>query len=85
MIDLTDVTFVHRVVVGGSDPENPTSDDAIASAMNELNRCLHETPHGRLIGIEKRARSVRIGGQEAALQHLVYHIGFTRRPHWLAA
>ena len=38
MFDLTDVSYVKRIVVGSRDPESLRSEDEIKSAMDLLNR-----------------------------------------------
>ena len=83
MFDLSEVSYVKRIVIGNTDPANPLSQAAIESQTELLNRCLNNTPKGRIIGIEKTLASVEVAGRQEALQALVYHVGFTRKPHWL--
>lgn len=83
MFDLSDVSFVKRIVIGSTDPANLLSQAAIEEQTQLLNRCLNNTPKGRIIGLEKTLASVEVAGRQEALQALVYHVGFARKPHWL--
>lgn len=82
MIDITDVGYVMRIVVGSNNPANLQSEEQINEAMALLNRCLTETPKGKIIGIEKSFSILQVGEHNVVLQWLTYHIGFTRRPYW---
>ena len=84
MFDLTNVGYVKRIVVGSTDPEKLTPDAAVQSQTALLNRCLTETPRGRIVGIEKNFTLLNIGEHQVVLQALIYHLGFARKPHWLA-
>ena len=83
MFDLTDVSYVKRILVGNNDPENMRTEAEIQSAANLLNQCLTDTPKGRIIGIEKTFNILNIGEHQVILQSLIYHIGFPRKPYWL--
>lgn len=83
MYDLSDVGFVKRIVVGSRNPESLTSEQEIQAAVSLLNRCLSETPKGRILGVEKTFSILNIGEHQVVLQCMIYHVGFTRRPHWL--
>jgi len=83
MIDLSDVGFVKRIVVGSNNPANLQSEDNIRRAMALLNRCLNEAPKGKIIGIEKSFNILQVGEHNVVLQWMTYHVGFTRRPYWL--
>jgi hypothetical protein len=83
MIDISDVGFVKRIVVGSNDPAHIQSEDQITGAMALLNRCLSEAPKGRIIGIEKSFTILQVGEHNVVLQWLTYHIGFNRKPFWL--
>jgi len=84
MFDLTDVGYVKRIVVGSTDPEKLSSTEAVEGEAALLNRCLSDTPRGRIVGIEKNFSLLNIGEHQVVLQALVYHVGFTRKPYWLA-
>lgn len=83
MIDVSDVAYVKRIVVGSNNPADLQSDDRIATAMAFVNRCLNDAPNGRIIGIEKSFSILQVGEHNVVLQWLTYHVGFTRRPYWL--
>ena len=84
MFDLTIVGDVKRIMVGSTDPEKLTPDAAVQAQAALLNRCLTETPRGRIVGIEKNFTLLNIGEHQVVLQALIYHLGFARKPHWLA-
>ncbi|MCD7873690.1 MAG: hypothetical protein LUH17_01580 [Acidaminococcaceae bacterium] len=48
-----------------------------------LNRCLSDSPCGRIIGQEKNFYLLNIGEHQVVLQYIVYHVGFARKPVWL--
>lgn len=83
MIDITDVTYVKRITIGTSNPDQILSDDQIREAMDLLNKCLAGPPKGKILGIEKSFKLLNIGEHQAVLQWLVYHVGFVRKPVWI--
>ncbi len=83
MIDVSDVAYVKRIVVGSNNPADLQAEERIAQAMALLNRCLTESPRGRILGIEKSFSILQVGEHNVVLQWLTYHVGFTRRPFWL--
>jgi len=83
MIDISDVGFVKRIVVGSNNPADIQSEERVAEAMALLNRCLNESPKGKIIGIEKSFSILQVGEHNVVLQWLTYHVGFARRPYWL--
>jgi hypothetical protein len=83
MIDLSDVTFVKRVVVGTNNPADPQSEAQVEEAMALLNRCLSEQPKGKIVGIEKSFSILQIAEHNVVLQWTTYHVGFVRKPYWV--
>jgi hypothetical protein len=83
MIDISDVGYVMRIVVGSNNPANLESEEQISKSMAFLNRCLTDTPKGKIIGIEKSFSILQVGEHNVVLQWITYHIGFTRRPYWI--
>jgi hypothetical protein len=83
MIDITDITYVRRIVVGSNNPANLQSEEEIKESIAFLNRCLTEPPKGRIIAIEKSFSILQVGEHNVVLQWITYHIGFTRRPYWI--
>jgi hypothetical protein len=84
MVDLSDIGYVFRLAVGSRDPENLTAESEIQSAVALLNRCLSESPRGRIIGIEKTFNLINVGEHQVVLQSMIYHLGFLRKPLWLS-
>jgi len=82
MFDLTDVGFVARIAVGSLNPEQMRSQLEVGAATDLLNRCLSDSPKGRIIGVEKTFNLLNIGEHQVVLQALIYHVGFPRKPHW---
>ncbi len=83
MIDISDIGFVKRIVVGSNNPADLQSEEQVARAMELLNRCISETPKGKIIGIEKSFNILQVGEHNVVLQWMTYHVGFPRRPYWL--
>lgn len=83
MFDMTDVTFVKRIVVGSNNPSQMSSEAQVEEARELLNRCLNESPKGKIIGQEKSFTILQIGEHQVVLQWICYHVGFTRKPLWL--
>jgi hypothetical protein len=83
MFDLTDVGYVHRIVVGSINPEQLQREEEIRTSTGLLNRCLSDSPKGRIIGIEKTFSLLNIGEHQVVLQAMIYHVGFPRKPVWL--
>lgn len=83
MINYTDISFVKRIVVGSRNPETLRSEQELEQAMDTVNRCLSETPNGRIISVEKTFSILNIGEHQVVLQCVIYHIGFIRKPTWM--
>jgi hypothetical protein len=84
MFDLSEVRYVKRIIVGSNNPAQMRTATEIDEANALLNRCLTDTPHGTIIGMEKSFTVLQIGEHQVVLQWIVYHIGFPRKPFWLA-
>lgn len=82
-VQLADVRFVKRVVLGSANPSPMKTEEEIEMAMAYLNRCLTDLPRGVIIGIEKSFSLLNIGEHQVVLQHTVYHVGFPRKPTWI--
>ncbi|WP_205729151.1 hypothetical protein [Ferrimonas sediminicola] len=81
--DLTNVSYVHRVIVGSVDPQSLPSEEKKQQQMAEVNRCLNEPPKGKILGMERSFSILRIGEHQVVLEAVAYHIGFQRTPYWL--
>lgn len=84
MLDLTEVRYVKRIVVGSDNPAQIRTREEVAAAEALLNRCLSETPRGGIIAVEKSFTVLQVGEHQVVLQWLCYHVGFPRRPIWLS-
>jgi len=83
--DLSSVHHVERVVVGNTDPSRIKTEEEIQAAMDKVNYLVSKaSPKGTIIGQEKGFAVYAIGEHQVVLQHIVYHIGFTRKPMKLA-
>lgn len=78
-----DITYVHRVIVGNDNPEQQNDEEKYKNQLALLNRCLSESPKGKIIGQEKNFYILNIGEHQVVMQYIVYHVGFRRRPQWL--
>jgi len=79
--DLTTIRHVERVVVGNTDPSRIKSEEEIQKAMDKVNFLLDRaSPKGKLIGQEKGFSVYQLGEHQVVLQHIVYHVGFIRKP-----
>jgi hypothetical protein len=85
MLDLSQIKFIKRITLGSNDPEALRSEAEVEETAALLNRCLTELPAGHILGIEKRFNVLSIGEHQVVLQCLIYHVGFKRRPAWLAS
>lgn len=85
-IDLSEVKFVKRITFGSLDPAAQRSDEGLEQSLATLNRCLDDYPRGRIIAKEVAVNvvSVNKGQQQLMLEKVTYHLGFPRRPDWLA-
>lgn len=81
--DLSEITFVKRINIGSINPNNPVNEEQTERQMNLLNRCLNESPKGRIIGKDISVGIFQIGEHQLSLQRVTYHIGFKRQPAWL--
>lgn len=83
LFSLSDLGYVHRVIVGCNNPELMVDEEKTKKQIHEVNRCLTEYPKGKIIGIEKNFFILNIGEHQTVVQYLVYHIGFKRKPDWI--
>jgi len=83
MLDLSDVRFVKRIIVGSDSPARIKTQAEVEEATALLNKCLTGTPKGTILGIEKSFTILHVGEHQVVLQWLVYHVGFPRKPMWL--
>lgn len=80
---LTDIRYVHRVVVGNDNPETQPDEEKYGKQLQQLNQCLNGYPKGKIIGQEKNFYLLNIGEHQVVMQYIVYHVGFERKPAWV--
>ena len=80
---LTDIRYVHRVVVGNDNPETQPDEEKYKRQLKYLNKCLNDYPKGKIIGQEKNFFLLNIGEHQVVMQYIVYHVGFERKPQWI--
>ena len=83
MVDLSDVRYIKRIVIGSSNPSRMQTEQELAQSQALLNRCLYESPRGSIVGIERSFTLLQLGEHQVVMQWLCYHVGFARRPVWL--
>lgn len=76
-IDLSEVTFVKRYIIGNNNPDKIKQDSEIQNDLNTMNLELRERK-GILIGNEKGFINFQIGEHTLCMQYIVYHVGFKR-------
>ncbi len=81
---LSEVRFVKDVTVGSINPNNPISDAAREDQMIMLNRCLNDYPRGVILGSDITIGRYMLGQHELTMQKTTYHVGFARKPSWVA-
>lgn len=81
---LHEVRYVKRIVIGRHGAAR-IGEAEITAAVELLNRCLNDSPKGRIIGLDKGV-SVHVmeDGSQVILQNTTYHVGWTRKPAWLS-
>lgn len=80
---MTDVGFVKRVVVGNDNPEAAPDEKKFQEQLDYLNRCLSDSPKGKIVGQEKNFFLLNIGEHQVVMQYIVYHVGFNKKPYWM--
>lgn len=80
---LADVKYVKRVIVGNDNPEAAPDEEKYERQLEFLNKCLRETPKGRIVGQEKNFYLLNLGEHQVVMQYIVYHVGFERKPCWM--
>lgn len=83
MVDLSEISFVKRIVVGSSNPTDLQSEERVEKSMALLNRCLSDAPKGKIIGVERSFAVLAVGDSQVVLQWTTYQVGFARKPAWI--
>ncbi len=74
-IDLCEVGFVKRYVIGNHDPTQIKTNEEIQRDLDKMNVEL-ESHKGTIIGNEKNFILFQIGDNSVVMQYITYHIGF---------
>ena len=51
-IEIQDFSYIKMVTIGSINPNHPLSDQEKQKQIDELNRCLNESPKGRIIAFD---------------------------------
>lgn len=82
-MDYSELHYVKRIVVGNDDPSKVCTPKEIEASVALLNRCLSDSPKGRILGIDKGFTIVQAAEAQVVMQWCSYHVAFPRKPHWL--
>ena len=77
VVDLSEVTYVCRHIVGQANPANPLKPEEIQEQVNQLNALLKR---GRILNIEKQFTVITRADTQVVMEYCAYHIGFRRKP-----
>jgi hypothetical protein len=77
-IDICEVGFVKRYVIGNHDPTQIKTNAEIQTDLDTMNNEL-ESNKGVIIGNEKNFIIFQIGDNSVVMQYITYHIGFKQR------
>lgn len=75
-INLPDIKWVERFIVGITHPTEPLTQVEIQSQLDKVNRALRI---GKLIALEQNIVTVTDGDKQIITQYTVYHVGFKHR------
>lgn len=81
---INEIKFVKDITVGSINPNNPISDEGRTEQMELLNRCLSDYPRGMILGWDITIGRYMLGQHELTMQKTTYHVGFARKPSWIA-
>lgn len=79
-IDLSEIHFVYRHVVGSEGQSQPLDHEQVQKQMDRLNSLLKR---GRIVNIEKNFTVVTRADTQIVMEYCAYHIGFKRKPSGL--
>lgn len=82
-INLEDVIFVKKIVIGAVDPQTPFNEEEQNKQVQLLNNCLTQYPKGKIIGRDITIATYMMGEHQINMQSTTYHIGFKRKPSWI--
>jgi hypothetical protein len=73
---------VRRRTIGSNQPNTTQYEEDAQEALMLLNRCLSDSPRGRILEVEKSFTVLSSGEHKAIMQAITYHVGFKRQPFW---
>ncbi|UTY38158.1 hypothetical protein NMU03_10715 [Allocoprobacillus halotolerans] len=82
-LEIQDIAYVHIVTIGSINPNHPLSDQERQKQVDHLNRCLNESPKGRIIAFDRSVGQFAVGQHEFIMEKITYHVGFKRKPYWI--
>lgn len=83
VIKLDDITYIKMITVGSINPNRLLSEHEKQKQVDELNRCLNESPKGRIIAFDRSIGQFVVGQHEFIMEKITYHVGFKRKPYWI--
>ncbi|MCL2187575.1 MAG: hypothetical protein FWC16_05940 [Defluviitaleaceae bacterium] len=81
---LSDFHFIKEVAIGSINPNVMFSEEAREQQLALLNKCIGTSPKGTIIGKDISIGRYKMGEHELTMQKTIYHIGFLRKPVWIA-
>lgn len=78
-VDLSDIKYIKRFVIGNEDPQHLKSNEEIELQMQKLNEALNNPPKGKILTIETNFALLVFNGHQLKLEWTAYHVGFTRK------
>ena len=82
-IEIQDISYIKMVTIGSINPNHPLSDQEKQKQIDELNRCLNESPKGRIIAFDRSVGQFVVGQHEFIMEKITYHVGFKRKTYWI--
>lgn len=82
-LEIQDIMYVKLVTIGSINPHHPLSEQEKQKQVDELNRCLNESPKGRIIAFDRSVGQFIVGQHEFIMEKITYHVGFKRKPYWI--
>lgn len=78
-VDLSEIKYIKRFVVGNDDPQNLKSREDIDQQLQKLNEALNTPPKGKILSIETNFALLAFNEHQLKLEWTAYHVGFTRK------
>lgn len=78
-VDLSEIKFIKRFVIGNDNPQHIKQNDEIELQMQKLNEALNTPPKGVILNSEKNFALLAFNEHQIKLEWVVYHVGFTRK------